>query len=215
MQEVDAHETCCYIDITTNQGQGMLRFFSNRELSAGLSIPLARWKRWSREFLPPDPLGGLQSGVTRQFSVDEALIVFLGGHLVAELKTSVPEARQILKDLTPCLRDIGLFANSRIHERFRAGSTDPITCYTIFIYRDSTDPGAAARFTYMLRGVIFRTSQDDGGRTVYLERYIEERIPLSTQVLPKQLSSRTLNISAMADFFVNALSLDKGHFPIL
>ena len=193
----------------------MLRFFSNRELSSGLSIPLARWKRWSREFLPPDPLGGLQSGVTRQFSVDEALIVFLGGHLVAELKTSVPDARQILKDLKPCLRDIGLFANSRIHERFSAGSTDPIAFYTIFICRDSTEPSLAARFTYTLRGEISRSSQDRGGRTVYIERYIEERLPLAVQSLPKQLSSRTLNISAMADFFVNALGLDKGHFPIL
>ncbi|MGB5618815.1 MAG: hypothetical protein WBM78_18385 [Desulfobacterales bacterium] len=193
----------------------MLRFFSNRELSAGLSIPLARWKRWSREFLPPDPLGGLQSGVARQFSVDEALIVFLGGHLVAELKTSVPDARQILKDLTSCLRDIGLFANSRIHERFSAGAADAIIFYTIFIYRERTEPGLAARFTYMLRGEISRTSQDHGGRTVYLERYIEERIPLLAQSLPKQLSSRTLYISTMAVFFVNALGLDKGHFPIL
>lgn len=193
----------------------MLRFFSNRELSAGLSIPLARWKRWSREFLPPDPLGGLQSGVARQFSVDEALIVFLGGHLVAELKTSVPDARQILKDLKPCLRDIGLFANSRIHERFSAGAADPINFYTIFIYRERTEPGLAARFTYMLRGEISRTSQGHGGRTVYLERYIEERIPLLAQSLPKQLSSRTLHISTMAVFFVNALGLDKGHFPIL
>ena len=193
----------------------MLRFFSNRELSAGLSIPLARWKRWSREFLPPDPLGGLQSGVTRQFSVDEALIVFLGGHLVAELKTSVPDARQILQDLKPCLRDIGLFVNSRIHERFSAGSTDPITFYTIFICRSNTEPGLAARFTYTLRGQISRSAQVHGGRTVYIERYIEERLPLSSQSLPKQQSSRTLYISAMADFFVNALGLDKGHFPIL
>lgn len=193
----------------------MLRFFSNRDLSAGLSIPLTKWKRWSREFLPPDPLGGLQSGVSRQFSVDEALIVFLGGHLVAELKTSVPEARQILLDLTPCLRDIGLFANSRIHERFRAGSTDPIVFYTIFIHRDSTEPGLATRFTYTLRGEISRSSQDHGGRTVYLERFIEERIPLSAQTLQKQLSYRTVSISAMAEFFVNALGLDKTHFPIL
>jgi hypothetical protein len=193
----------------------MLRFFSNRELSAGLSIPLARWKRWSREFLPPDPLGGLQSGVTRQFSVDEALIVFLGGHLVAELKMSVPDARQILQDLKPCLRDIGLFANSRIHERFSAGSTDSITFYTIFICRGSTKPGLTARFTYTLRGRISRSSQVHGGRTVYIEQYIEEHLPLSAQPLPKQLSSRTLYISAMADFFVNALGLDKGHFPIL
>jgi len=143
------------------------------------------------------------------------MIVFLGGHLVAELKTSVPDARQILQDLTPCLRDIGLFANSRIHERFSAGSTDPIADYLISICRVSTQPGLAARFTYTLRGQISRSLQGYGGRRVYLERYIEERLPLSAPSLSKQLSSRTLNISAMADFFVNALGLDKGHFAIL
>lgn len=190
----------------------MLRFFSNRELSSKLSIPLARWKRWSREFLPPDPLGGLQSGVARQFSVDEALIVFMGGHLVAELKASIPDARQILMDLNPCLRDIGFFANSRIHERFKS---DPITGYTIFIYHDRRAPGLAVRFSYTLRGDISRRAQEHGGRTVYLERYIEERMPPSTPSLPKQPSSRTLNISALADYFVNALGLDSGHFPIL
>jgi hypothetical protein len=193
----------------------MLRFFSNRELSTRFSIPLAKWKRWSREFLPPDPLGGLQSGVTRQFSVDEALIVFLGGHLVAELKTSVPDARQILRDLKPCLRDIGFFANSRVHERFRSVAIDPIAFYTISINRDSSEPGLAARFSYLLRGGISRSSQERGERTVYLERYIEERLPLAAPSLPKQLSSRTLNISAIAEFFVNALGLNKGHFPIL
>jgi len=193
----------------------VLRFFSNRELSAGLSIPLARWKRWSREFLPPDPLGGLQSGVARQFSVDEAMIVFLGGHLVAELKTSVPDARQILKDLTSCLWDIGLFANSRIHERLSAGLTSPIGSYSILIYRDRSEPGLAARFAYTLRGDISRAPQDHGGRAIYLERYIEERIPLSAPSLPNPLSSRTLHITAIADFFVKALGLDKGHFAIL
>ena len=60
----------------------MLRFFSNRELSAGLSIPLARWKRWSREFLSPDPLGGMQSGYARQYNLNSALKILLGGHLV-------------------------------------------------------------------------------------------------------------------------------------
>ena len=92
----------------------MLRFFTNRELSVNLLIPLAKWKRWSREFLPPDPLGGLQSGVARRYSVDQALTVYIGGHLVTELKTSIPEAKQIMADLHSCLKSIGAFANLRI-----------------------------------------------------------------------------------------------------
>ena len=69
------------------------------------NINLAKWKRWSREFLPPDPLGGLQSGYARQYSPDEAFTVFLGGHLVGDLKFSISETKQILVDLHQWLVD--------------------------------------------------------------------------------------------------------------
>ena len=77
----------------------MIKFYTNQELSRKLNISLARWKRWSREFLPPDPLGGLQSGYARQYNPDEAFAVLLGGYLVGDLKFTIPEARQILHDL--------------------------------------------------------------------------------------------------------------------
>ncbi len=77
----------------------MIQFYLNRELSDRLGIRLSRWKRWSREFLPPDPLGGLQSGFARQYSLQEAFHVYLGGHMVADLKFSIPETKIILGDL--------------------------------------------------------------------------------------------------------------------
>ena len=82
----------------------MIKFYINRELSAKLAIRLSKWKRWSREFLPPDPLGGLQSGYARQYTIDQAFIVFLGGHLVADLHFSIPESRQIVEDLGPWIK---------------------------------------------------------------------------------------------------------------
>ena len=33
-----------------------MKYYTNRELSRLFDINLATWKRWSREFLPPDPL---------------------------------------------------------------------------------------------------------------------------------------------------------------
>ena len=78
----------------------MLRFYSSRDLAHHLKIPLNRWKRWAREFLPPDPLGGLQSGYARQFSPREAFIVYLGGFLVSALGFSIPQARRVIKDLS-------------------------------------------------------------------------------------------------------------------
>jgi hypothetical protein len=193
----------------------MLRFLSSRELSGQLSIPLAKWKRWSREFLPPDPLGGLQSGVARQFSVNDALVVFLGGHLVAELKVSIPDARRILADLAPWLRDIGLFAGSRRHARFDAAADETITGYSVWIDRDRRTGKNAPGFAYTLRGTISRRVALDGDRTVYSERYVEDHMPDAPGRPPEPLSRRALNLTAIAGFFVTALGLKKRHFPLL
>lgn len=85
-------------------------FYNSRELSNKLNVNIAKWKRWVREFLPPDPLGGLQSGYARQFNLKEAFRVFLGGYLVSALKFTIPEARQILKDLDSWLKTEGFYA---------------------------------------------------------------------------------------------------------
>lgn len=87
----------------------MVTYFQNRELSTRLGIKLCKWKRWSREFLPPDPLGGMQSGYARQYSLDDAFNVYMGGYLVAELKFSIPEARQVLSDLREWMLSHGFF----------------------------------------------------------------------------------------------------------
>ena len=83
----------------------MIKFYQNRELSECLGIRLSRWKRWSREFLPPDPLGGLQSGYARQYTFSQAFTVYLGGHLVSNLGYSIPETRQILDDLEEWVKE--------------------------------------------------------------------------------------------------------------
>jgi len=83
----------------------MIKFYQNRELSEYLGIRLSRWKRWSREFLPPDPLGGMQSGYARQYNLNQAFTVYLGGHLVSVLRYSIPEAKQILIDLKEWVKE--------------------------------------------------------------------------------------------------------------
>ncbi|WP_054691567.1 hypothetical protein [Desulfosarcina cetonica] len=87
----------------------MIYYYNSREISDILKINRARWKRWSRAFLPPDPLGGLQSGYARQFAFKDIFKVFLGGHLLSHQKLSVPESQQILKDLTPWLKKNGYY----------------------------------------------------------------------------------------------------------
>lgn len=69
-------------------------------------------KRWIREFLPPDPAAGRQSGYTRQLTLDEAFTVYLGGHLVRTLKFKIQEARQIISDLEGFLLEKGLMPST-------------------------------------------------------------------------------------------------------
>ena len=92
----------------------MIKLYTNRELSEKLGINLAKWKRWSREFLPPDPLGGMQSGYARQYYFNDAFHVMLGGHLVGDLHSSVYEARRILEDLKDWLREKGFYLSQSV-----------------------------------------------------------------------------------------------------
>jgi hypothetical protein len=85
----------------------MIHYYTNREISQKLEINLARWKRWSRSFLPPDPLGGMQSGYARQYAFKDLFKVYLGGHLLSHLKLSLPESQQVLTDLSPWMKKSG------------------------------------------------------------------------------------------------------------
>jgi hypothetical protein len=80
-----------------------------RQISSFLGVKLSTWKRWSREFLPPDPKARMRSGQTRLFSPNQAFEVFLGAHLVSFLKFSIPEARKIIGGLRQWLRTNGIF----------------------------------------------------------------------------------------------------------
>ncbi len=114
----------------------MIKFFSNRELARNLDINLAKWKRWSREFLPPDPLGGMQSGYARQYSPDEAFTVYLGGHLVADLKFTIPEAKQVHKDLHGWLGGNGFYFDVKCAAATNSGEGIAVERYLVFISRE-------------------------------------------------------------------------------
>jgi len=121
-------------------------YFNSRYLSSKLQINLARWKRWVREFLPPDPLGGIQSGVTRQFNTKDAFKVYLAGNLVGALKLTIPDTAKILNDLTPWLKSQGFF---QIHARPTLNGANNMPQHFLFIH-----PGNEQQFSYCIRTVI-------------------------------------------------------------
>ncbi len=120
-----------------------------------LKINLARWKRWSRYFLPPDPLGGRQSGYARQYMVRDVIKVSLGGHLISHLKFSVQEAVAILRDLESWMDGSGFYDNNAIKK-------NSLCCgYRIYI-QVSNQEDFNLMFCYMIRKTLSDTLESDG-----------------------------------------------------
>ena len=185
----------------------MIKFYTNQELSQRLNIKLARWKRWSREFLPPDPLGGLQSGYARQYNPDEAFTVFLGGYLVADLKFTIPEARFILHDLHNWLVEHRFYFDYTGSASSAKENSVGIQYYQIAICRaEDVDTGNAG-FFYFPKGVIADELAEAGGNPVGQIRFIGSSLyPGKTPVSINEAAGyRVLNITILRKRFLNSL----------
>ena len=184
----------------------MIKFYLNRELSERLGIRLSKWKRWSREFLPPDPLGGLQSGYARQYSIDQAFTVYLGGHLVAALYFSIPQAKQIVKELGPWIKT---------HKTSLSGKA-PEGAFTdtqVYIFKQLSPSSGEVAFAYLERSRLSDTPYAKGGPYARQEVYIEKPIPvasssyrLDTLDTDDKMGSRILYVSRLYDCFMAGMN---------
>jgi hypothetical protein len=145
-------------------------YFDSRYLSQCLNINTAKWKRWAREFLPPDPLGGYQSGYARQFSYKEAFRVYLGGYLVGVLRLTIPDARQILSDLDGWMRKQGIYSVPGDHHQ-AAVKADHIYIYDM----------GKGKFAYAVRTITARRQVDDTG--ICHESFVLKNIGAATDML--------------------------------
>ena len=185
----------------------MIRFYSNRELSERLAIRLSKWKRWSREFLPPDPLGGLQSGYARQYTMDQALTVFLGGHLVADLHFSMPESKQIIEELGPWITTYKTARSAKSNQR--ASHND----VQLYIFRQLGPVSNGVAFGYLERKRILDEPYVHGGTEARHEVYVERPIPVEALTNGLELSepfdkldSRILYISRLYGRFMRKMA---------
>lgn len=188
----------------------MIKFYTNQELSSKLGINLAKWKRWSREFLPPDPLGGLQSGYARQYNTDQAFTVYLGGYLVGDLKFTIPEARHILLDLSDWLADHHFYSNLSRGGLPKNESSQLIEDYQIAVCRSADTQMGDSGFFYVTKGVIADKLEDNGGLSVRQQQFVESTIKIDHKAASLQATAgyRVLNISVLRKKFLN--SLNKG-----
>lgn len=168
--------------------------FQSRELARRLDINLARWKRWSREFLPPDPLAGIQSGYARQYYLDDAFRVYLGGYLVSHLHLAVPEARGVLADLTPWMKGEGLCFDLRGQLKNGQGAS---ACEILL-------QKVPAGFAYRVRQCLARRLAEAGPPEIWDEQWRERDIEAASGAGPPAEGDawcRTIRISCLLDEF--------------
>ena len=189
----------------------MVKFYNNRELSGKFGVNLARWKRWAREFLPPDPLAGQQAGYARQYYVNDAFTVFLGGHLVAALGFSIPEAREILVDASEWMQARGFHFDPRGNRRPRKGVDLHIKSYALFL-KISADN----RLTIFARGTIGRIDYEYEGFPVTKEIYVDQPVVKENGDGAGQEApgvNKILLISQLLDHFRKVLDPGGEFFP--
>jgi hypothetical protein len=187
----------------------MIKFYTNRELSRIFSTNLAKWKRWSREFLPPDPLGGLQSGYARQYNLDEAFTVFLGGHLVGDLKFTIPESRQILNDLKQWLLDHEFYFDFSENANSLNESVQHVQNYQIAVMCTNIPDTADSSLAYRVKATITSETVNYNGVSMRQERYVESSI--GAQMHAPELyakSCRIINISFLRQSFLDYFKSD-------
>jgi len=194
----------------------MIKFFTNRELSDRLGIKLSKWKRWSREFLPPDPLGGMQSGYARQYNPDQAFTVFWGGHLVADLKFSIPEANQIIKDLNRWLSEKGFLFDLRGPSVSDKGIDPLIKKYIIFIRREK-GVDTCSKFIYTARGIVSNEPFQHQGFDMMKKLYVETSVNHESEKPPEMNMNvvKTLYITGILSDFVDAVGLERHRYAAL
>ena len=189
----------------------MVKFYNNRELSEKFGVNLARWKRWAREFLPPDPLAGQQAGYARQYYVDDVFTVFVGGHLVAELGFSIPEARMILTETREWMKAKGFHFDPRGNRSPRKGVDDHVKSYALFL-RLSADN----RFIIFARGTIGRIDYEYEGFPVTKEIYVDQPIVKENGDEAGRETpgvNKILLISQLLDHFRKVLDPNGDFFP--
>jgi hypothetical protein len=160
--------------------------------------------------LPPDPLGGLQSGYARQYHLDDAFTVFLGGHLVGDLKFTIPEARQILNNLKQWLLDHEFYFDFSENANPRNESVQPVQYYQIAVIYPNTPDDADSRLAYRVKATITSESIKYNGVSMRQERYVESSIDdLMNEAELYAKSCRIINISLLRQSFLDYLKSDE------
>ena len=180
-----------------------MKYYTSRELSEKLSINLAKWKRWAREFLPPDPLGGLRSGYARQYTREEAFIVFLGGYAVGDLNIPVAATKKLLQDLSVWLEKNGFFKTAGSEN-----ATVPVSEHVLIFYRQGFKNG----LLYHIRHIMGLREFEEKGLLLAEMNYFDEKIQSEPPKIDEHppTSTRSLYLTRIYDAMIEKLEPQGG-----
>lgn len=190
----------------------MVDLLTSREIAQYFTINLAKIKRWSREFLPPDQKAGLRSGYERRFSLNEAFTLYLGGVLVSNMDFSINDAKQILQDLDQWILQKGLYPET---DYTNASWLDLDVQYEINIVKDSTTGKLKYKIIGFWGAYIDKEFTEEHGITRYLLPYFWEpvtgkELPSQDDLDPDNTKTKTLKIYlALRQFLGSVLTMDE------
>ncbi len=179
--------------------------FDARQVSSFFQVKLATWKRWSREFLPPDRKARMRSGLTRFFSPDQAFEVYLGAHLVSFLRYSIPEAREVIKGLRTWLRKNAIYPETP--------EVDPEAVRRMKRLQVIIHEKDDASFCYESKHIVSVKPTLGRGTNVIEEVYEQEWLPGATvedMLRIRFVYFRILEIGKVRDSFDRALQNGTG-----
>ena len=156
-------------------------------------------------------MGGLQSGYARQYNPDEAFTVYLGGHLVGNLKFTIPDARLILHDLRQWLVNHEFYFNFSGTAKPVKKPAHPVSEYLVAIISENMTDDSEQRFSYCAKGILTDESIDFLGHQVRQVRFTKSSIvPGKSEPVPNSVESyRVLNISILRSRFLSLLEQSK------
>lgn len=191
----------------------MIRYYTNRELSQKLEINLARWKRWSRSFLAPDPLGGMQSGYARQYLFKDLFKVFLGGHLLSHHKLPLADSQQVLDDLSPWLKRNGFLDWDGTPGAGLQHGPHANTYHIYFCPSQSPVARNGSGFRYLIRHTVDRQVDESVSGTSIVETYSETPVHVDSgecSMLLQDPLVRMINLTALFQHAVKKLCRRQG-----
>jgi len=131
---------------------------TNRTLEKSTKFTHTQIKRWAVAFLPPDKASGQHSGIPRTYTFEDAVNIYLGGYLVENLRFTITEAKQVLKDIIQWIQGRGWKISEWVEFR-----------------KSKFHPGYVAHFNFPWVDLIIDIAVGHDGRIFYIAKIVHEK----------------------------------------